>query len=135
MGYTHYWRKGTNNDQEQYSAALDEVFKMLRKSPVPLTIEVRKGGDIFFNGAEGDDYETFYLPADITDLEEFAFCKTALRPYDTIVVAALCVIDTLAPGVLDITSDGTSAEWMKGQGFACHTLEQLITVPNTIEDH
>ena len=66
---------------------------------------------ISFNGVGEDAHETFVLTPKETG---FTFCKTARKPYDTLVVAILCLADLTFPGLLSISSDGDSGDWEEG---------------------
>jgi hypothetical protein len=78
---------------------------------------------IAFNGdrSKGDTYESFVLRR-VTNFEGerlFQFCITALQPYDRFVKAVLTIADHIAPGVLDISSDGDNEDdWNEGVGLA-----------------
>ncbi len=50
--------------------------------------------------------------------DSFNFCKTARKPYDEIVTAILAVVDKLAPGALEIGSDGDESDWEEGLALA-----------------
>lgn len=67
---------------------------------------------ICFNGDErnGHDlgHETFYLTR---EGRGFSFCKTARKPYDWLVVAALLLVEKHCPGCYEIDSDGNAKEW------------------------
>ena len=79
---------------------------------------------ISFNGdaEKGHDHETFYVSLDNVG---FNFCKTARKPYDTIVLA--CIIAGEKMGVFSKwSSDASSRDEMKS-GFALFykTMENL----------
>ncbi|RUS67262.1 hypothetical protein CUZ56_01205 [Saezia sanguinis] len=68
---------------------------------------------ICFNGdaAQGLDHETFMLPQQKGEGEEYLFCKTAHQPYDSLVIAVLILVHNLCPGCFDISSDGDARQW------------------------
>jgi hypothetical protein len=74
--------------------------------------------EICFNGNEIDDqyHETFHITK--AKYADFNFCKTASKPYDVAVVAVLCLVEHIAPGVLNIGSDGNSKDWAAGLALA-----------------
>ena len=59
---------------------------------------------IRFNGKLADGHETFLLL--LSEDENFAFCKTARKPYDAEVKAVLDLVEKHCPGWLRINSDG-----------------------------
>ena len=61
---------------------------------------------------DGDcSHETFVFDQDESDApSDFRFCKTAFKPYDLVVTAALIVIAHAVPAVR-VGSDGGSAQW------------------------
>ena len=80
--------------------------------------------DIAFNGRGKDGHESFVLPRCMPDPKEkqpwrvdeghpdyFAFCKTAQKPYDTMVAAVLLIANHVAPEVIRYDSDGDVKEW------------------------
>lgn len=84
---------------------------------------------IWLNGADGEGFETFYMPGPGPDANEridyqkgwfgdvdyvWSFCKTEQRPYDTIVAAILLRCHVLAPHAFVIGSDGRwGLEWAR----------------------
>ena len=64
--------------------------------------------------------------ADLKKQASLAFCKTAAKRYDTVVVACLCV---LAETGLDVSSDGGPADWEHGRALAEEILGRLIANP------
>ncbi len=126
MGYTHYWtstRAATPEEWALVCRAARIIIRLAAKVRVPLAWEYdepRKppqvdGEDIRFNGVEEDGHETFLFSRDRADA---TFCKTAKKPYDLAVTAILIAADTLAPGVWEISSDGTPEDWAPGLGLA-----------------
>lgn len=98
-----------------------------REQDVALTADALFTDDdqLWFNGdaSAGLAHETLVIsrriPA-VTDRNRclfdanggyFEFCKTAFKPYDVFVVAALILLHTLCPGCFDISSDGDTADW------------------------
>lgn len=68
---------------------------------------------ICFNGerATGMDHETFMLTQQKGIEQEYLFCKTAHKPYDSLVIGVLILVHNLCPGCFDISSDGNAREW------------------------
>ena len=90
--------------------------------------------EISFNGIGDDGHETFCITRkkrDLYDYEKqdsiqdaymhdksgggvFNFCKTAHKPYDKYVVAVLCAIYRVQRDIMNISSDGNTADWTEG---------------------
>lgn len=76
---------------------------------------------IRFNGVDDDGHETFYIDQIFggtykqwRDNKVFAFCKTARKPYDTIVTACLIILKHYLGDDIKISSDGHPEEWQNG---------------------
>lgn len=120
MGYTHYFAE-LRTDPE-FSEHVRNIVDVAQESG----IRVRNGwgeeeaivsdNAVSINGDadEGLDHETFYLP-DRPD--GFNFCKTARKPYDSVVVAILirAIVDE-QPGWENIRSDGGWLDWEDARG-------------------
>ena len=59
---------------------------------------------IWFNGIEDDGHETFTI--DFNKLTDFAYCKTARKPYDVPVCMCLLIIKAHFGKNFDLSSDG-----------------------------
>lgn len=145
MGYTHYWRKIESDPRSEtlaeYRYALSNAKEVVRKYRGPSLLcfeydepqrEPETEDGIQFNGKESDGHETFLLPEELSDLSDFDFCKTAMKPYDVVVVAVLATMAHFAPSVLRVTSDGSPDEWVEGCSLAGRILGVEIPVPSTI---
>jgi hypothetical protein len=79
---------------------------------------------IVFNGIGDDGHETFGFPlAPFTNNPAFSFVKTARKPYDVVAVACLIVArDHFSTAALEISSDGTWAEFAEGARLYQRTL-------------
>jgi hypothetical protein len=73
-----------------------------------------EGEQLFFNGDDregrGQAHETMMLTQ--FHYPEFAFCKTARKPYDWFVVACLLLAAKHCPGVWRISTDGSPEDWL-----------------------
>lgn len=115
MGYTHYWKGLKANGLEENAK---KIVKVAMEDGIKLgdgcgvNEPIIKEGFIDLNGWEdyGEDHETFRL----SDNTSFDFCKTARKPYDTVVVAIL--IDAIVNNLKydDISSDGNYSDWQDG---------------------
>lgn len=122
MGYSHYFENKKDCPPENW-AKIADAFKRMQATAIinndPLLIHSASGVDdtgIWFNGIEDDGHETFHLTR--VGSGRFNCCKTALKPYDRVVVAVLCLANFFAPGVWDIDSDGPNYEWQDGLTLA-----------------
>lgn len=128
MGYTHYWRRPLVLDKTKFEAAVVDFSKLLPEI-AGKGIELA-GGDgtgsmkikanlLWFNGKGDLAHETFHIgqemKADKWDEPKgdkyFAFCKTAYKPYDLAVTAALIVFKQHFRDDLTVSSDGDITEW------------------------
>jgi hypothetical protein len=122
MGYTHYWEAKPLKGKK-----LAEVERRYRETGVPalralfarfaglLAREFDRPDEppqadervVAFNGIGEDGHETFYVEVDklFRDGKEFGFCKTARKPYDAAVCAALLILGRVNPE-MGIGSDG-----------------------------
>jgi len=117
MGYTHYFTKaGTSPDD----ALRFEMFARGARTIIDYakTYEGIKIGDleisdeiVTFNGVGEESHETFYWAIDGSG---FNFCKTAAKPYDTVVTACLIHLKDVYGDLVDIGSDGSWADWALG---------------------
>ena len=131
MGYTHYW-KATKVDAKEYKAALMDIAKIVKDQKAilagpngePKTRPITNDG-ISFNGIDEDSHETFDLPA--AGLKKFDFCKTARKPYDTVVTACLARLAEVK-GV-KVSSDGNMDEWKAGVALAVKVLNRPVVNP------
>ena len=117
MGYTHYWRGGepfSDDEWRQIKVATSTIldwcqdqgveFQFEQEGPEPAIIEDRL---IVFNGAM--EAATFVLRKQSS---MFACCKTQRAPYDLAVGLVLVAVAQIAPGALDIRSDGSwQSDW------------------------
>lgn len=97
MGYTHSWNNSRALTDSEWDAITTMARRVLRVAQedlgIALSLEydvnripVVSETEIRFNGYEEEGHETFVITR---EPEEFAFCKTARKPYDPVVVAIL----------------------------------------------
>lgn len=118
MGYTHYW-----TNQQFSSDEIDEVLKLasavIDATDIPVGDGMGEGepeidrAGICLNGADDNDCEPFHV--DFTS-DRMDFCKTANRPYDTVVVAILMAIKQVVPS-FDWSSDGEVEDHAAGKAL------------------
>lgn len=120
MGYTHYWSVIRTVSETKRAAIAEAVGRALyigaRLGRFDLDDEA--GGApiatpeaIFFNGKGPLSHETFCF-----DFKEagFEFCKTAAKPYDVAVCAALVICKEFMGADLSVRSDGDDSDWVNG---------------------
>jgi hypothetical protein len=107
MGYTHYWTPQRPINKEE----LAFIKEVVNTTEVAICGGCGESGTepeltldrIWFNGEGEDSHETFGISADSL---RWDFCKTAMKPYDEVVVAILSELNKT--GALKWTSDGDS---------------------------
>ncbi len=111
MGYTHYWKqakKATHEEWAAFATAAKAVVKAAREE-VELEADIDADG-IDVNGVGPESYENMVFGH---GPKEFAFCKTAQRPYDVVVVALLALAKRTLPG-FSWSSDGGDEAMREG---------------------
>jgi len=115
MGYTHYWeRKLPEIPQDLWNLAIKRIRPIVEKHSSLLSDVVLSEQSLFFNGC----HETFHIPRVATPANDatrdlgnmWAFCKTAGKAYDPVVVACLVILATTLKGEpvgFTWSSDGT----------------------------
>ena len=134
MGYTHYWRqlRDFTDTEWQELTRLTKLITADGSSILANGISDKNSRptidneQICFNGIGNDGHETFRITkkkrakADYEEQEAydrqgaFELCKTAQKPYDRYVVAVLCAIYRVQRDVMNISSDGNTADWTEG---------------------
>lgn len=129
MGYTHYFTQKRDLKVSEMERLVDAAEKIIAASGVPVLFEFDSNEPpelspdcIRFNGKLDDGHETFMLPKtrpakqkweDAQD-RGFQFCKTARKPYDVVVAAALCAVSQIVPSAFFIQTDGDVEDWEHG---------------------
>lgn len=119
MGFSHYWRQKSIPTTEQWNAIANDFNKLQAAALITTPFPIQRKCDdaaapvvtneyISFNGIGEDGHETMMLEKYGRD---FNFCKTADKPYDRAVVALLILAHHHAPGVWEISSDGSKEDW------------------------
>ena len=140
MGYTHYWKFGSDIDQKKYARALTKCRKIIKNSPVKLGNCEGKNNPVLTNGfcinGFGDEaHETFGMGKEPDrGLYGGDFCKTACKPYDVIVVACLCVLGQDLGKQISVSSDGDLQDWVEGQALASKVLGKPVTIPKAVSN-
>ena len=165
MGYTHYVRHTKAFTNEEWDRVRDAFARLVEAGlergialsvdhgDTPLSshqrssraweLDVRGRPALWINGAEPQACETLVIYRDGPGREEwqrddmagFDFVKTRGHPYDTVVTAILCWVETVFPGRLNAASDGDQQDWTSGLDLARHTFpDQDIHLPPGIMD-
>lgn len=114
MGYTHYWTIKEPIDSDAWDK-LRKGIQQIVGNAQDAGIDIKDESNderIVFNGVGAGEHESFFL--ELGD-EEFNFCKTAGKPYDTAVTASLILLKKELGDAVIIKSDGTWADWESGQ--------------------
>ena len=133
MGYTHYFTTKDALDTDKFKAYSDDMNTIIKGigTPIAWECDVDEPPEVTpdlvrFNGVGDDGHETFLLSKSQVG---FKFCKTACKPYDLVVVAALAVAKDIFKDDIDIGSDGNVSEWVNGVKFASDLLGRTINNP------
>jgi hypothetical protein len=121
MGYTHHWSNSKAIDDSEWDAITTAARKILRVAQDDLGIALSEEYDvnrmpvvteteIRFNGYADEGHETFMITR---EPDEYSFCKTARKPYDTVVIAMLQLLGVYASG-FDWRSEGDRADHAEG---------------------
>jgi len=134
MGYTHYWDKKSEVDENEYKAALKDIAKIVNSKKNILAdgngdkgTKPTTAGEISFNGIDANSHETFFLPKTAGEMKSFDFCKTARKPYDVVVTACLCRLGEVKG--ISVSSDGSPSEWKEGVELAAKVLGRKVSIP------
>lgn len=113
MGYTHYWTLENGIEQTDWNYFLvgaRHIIDTAQNSGIQI-IDGSAGAAIFFNGFGAGSHETFQITSEDVG---FNFCKTAQKPYDTVVTACLIHAKKVFGGNIRVSSDGNWSEWQSG---------------------
>jgi len=130
MGYTHYWKHKRKEEvtDEQRKRMADFAHNAIKLCNVPIADGWGEGGDpvlteksIRFTGNGHDAHETFSL----LDTEGFQFCKTARKPYDTVVVACLTYAQEIGLFTEAWSSDGDEEDHQDGLALYDEVMKEM----------
>jgi hypothetical protein len=126
MGYTHYFRRLTGENALAFSLFSRDCWRLFSQCEAQGIALAGPLGDgdpqitmshVAFNGAAPEDYETFSWSRlvrpwdkDNTAGRVFDCCKTAQRPYDVAVVAALLLAHSYYGDAVSLGSDGDAPD-------------------------
>jgi len=112
MGYTHYWKIHEEIPLQSFKKIQSAAIAFAELSDTYLTISVNTHPlhlKLVIEGMFSDSHETFYLTP---NKNNFNFCKTAMKPYDEVVVATLNYAGTF--DFFEWWSDGDKEDHQKG---------------------
>lgn len=150
MGYTHYWTfkhpKGIKaaDLEAKYQQAILECAKVAQayNNALPkgdperlsgYTAHTKPGtyGGLDINGKGEYSHDSFQLREHFSENIDsgFGFCKTARRPYDTVVTACLSILKYRLGDAIEVSSDGRPADWVRGVFLARTVTKRAIKYP------
>ena len=101
------------------------------------TLFTHDGETLYFNGDAKDEmnHDTFMVNRQIPErcTKYRDYCKTAYKPYDVFVVAALLLLYNLCPGCFSVSSDGDARDWQPVLEYVSTVLPHLdLSLPDNI---
>ena len=114
MGYTHYWTIGNGIEQadwDKFLVGARQIIETADAAGIALQDD-SAGAAIFINGVGASAHESFVITSEDVG---FNFCKTAQKPYDTVVTAILIHAKVIFGKNIDIKSDGEWSDWEGGR--------------------
>lgn len=153
MGYTHYWSFNKPKDskakdlEQKYQKAIQEIGKVCRiwNTEIPkgssddymrlsgYTAHVKKDAykGAHINGKGDYAHEDFTLREHFNQAVKDGgdFCKTAQKPYDTVVVACLAILKYRLGDAIEVSSDGDASDWIDGVALARRCTGRVIPNP------
>lgn len=151
MGYTHYFTfnkpKGVKAAtlEQTYQSALKECAKLARAYNAACTkagltdnrlsgytahSKLGQYGGLQINGKADLAHESFELREHFSE-NGAGFCKTAMKPYDVVVVACLAILKYRLGDAISVGSDGSGEDWDRGVALARRVIRRKV--PNPIE--
>jgi len=151
MGYTHYFKtvrvgKAEINESNYQKAlvqcseavklynadvkAIDEKHEA-RLSGYTAHTYIGQYGGLEVNGTGDLSHESFCMREHFNQNFDLNFCKTNEKPYDTVVVACLCILKHHLGSAFSVESDGESFEWIRGVELA-KSVNKSVEIPSTI---
>jgi len=148
MGYTHYFTfkktKPAAELEKNYQVAVKHCQKLVKAyykqygglSGYSAHTKLGAYGGLLVNGKGNDGHQDFSLREHFTQNFEasygtpgFNFCKTARKPYDTVVVGCLAILKKYLGDSIEVSSDGDREEWSEGVEYARKTVKLLLLNP------
>jgi hypothetical protein len=141
MGYTHYWTQHRDFTPAKWRTITNDVKAIIKLASrtIQLADDLGEGKPFFdaetimFNGIGDAGHETFAIDR---ESRGWSFCKTAEKPYDVVVVACLCYLNSIYSSH-EITSDGYRSDWADGLRLAREALPRYndrLAVPGGVKE-
>ena len=114
MGYTHYWTLGNGIEQadwDKFLVGARQIIETADAAGIALQDD-SAGAAIFSNGVGANAHEAFVITSEDVG---FNFCKTAQKPYDTVVTSILIHLKQSLGALVVVTSDGSWNDWSDGR--------------------
>jgi hypothetical protein len=114
MGYTHYWTIKNAIEQSKWDDFLHGARQIIAtaKDAGIFIADFSEGNTVHINGISYGAHEDFVISSDDVGYD---LCKTAQKPYDTVVTAILIHAKKVFGDEILITSDGAWHEWDSGR--------------------
>lgn len=151
MGYTHYWNRDESllspEDYREFYAQFTRLAVKVIQTAEQQGIEIadpsgehlgawRVDGDsVRLNGYGENSHESFVWEKVCPETQNsklvtgyFDFCKTARKPYDTVVTALLLAAREAYGSAVRIDSDGSPSEWVDGLQLFYQATQLVTTV-------
>ena len=113
MGYTHYWTLENGLESSKWETFLEgarQIIETAKDAGIQIE-DSSAGAAIFVNGIGDGAHEDFVITSEDTG---FDCCKTAEKPYDTVVTAILIYLKSVFGNDVVIKSDGKWQDWESG---------------------
>lgn len=138
MGYTHYWTHRRRFTNAEWVEVGDALTRIICASNVEIAEDPFTAEGLFLNGVGEDAHETFCViqnrPLEFNK-QGWDFCKTARKPYDVIVTAALCYLESCWTDQFSVGSDGDDTDWDEGLTLARRALPEkgnVLRIPSEV---
>ena len=110
MGYTHYFKSKESFTDAAWNSFVNDAKQLFANTKIPIgnghgepgTDPIITENTIIFNGIEDDSHESCCVSRYAVDFE---FCKTAYKPYDSVVVEFWKLARKHNPSI-ELSSDG-----------------------------
>ena len=153
MGYTHYWNfnkpKGAKiaDLEKAYQTAIKEIGQVariwqkehpkgsdldhMRLSGYTAHVKKNSYGGCDINGKGDLAHENFVLRDHFSQALKDGgdFCKTAQKPYDTVIVACLAILKYRLGDAIEVSSDGDATDWIEGVALARRCTARVVPNP------
>ncbi len=131
MGYTHYWsidqtglQMSRDVNYTQFSRLAEQIITTAETQGYVLADGLGEkigawevsGEMVRLNGLGDNAHETFSIEKDSTD-SGGSFCKTARKPYDTVVTALLVALGHTYGTQASVATDGEPGDWEAGMSL------------------